>query len=268
MRPSLPDDDDAAAPAEPADPDFMTSFARGLQVIRAFSEHRHHLTISQVSQTTGLPRASARRCLHTLVKLGYAGEAGKRFFLRPQVLALGNAYLSSTPIAATAQPWIDEVSTALRESCSLAVLDADDIVYICRSAEQRIMSINLLVGSRLPAYCTSMGRVLLAHQPPASLKAYLARVRLVAYTDRTLVARPALRRAIAQAREDGFAVLDQELEAGVRSIAVPVRDARGEVVAALNVGAHASRVSLETMRERFLPALRQCAARLGGVLGG
>ena len=141
------------------DPNFMASLARGLLVIRAFSEYRRNLTISQTSQATGLPRAAARRCLYTLRVLGYVGEDDKRFFLRPQVLTLGHAYLSSTPLAVSAQPYLDEVSRGLRESCSAAILDGDDIVYICRSAETRIMSISLLVGTRLPAYCTSMGEV-------------------------------------------------------------------------------------------------------------
>lgn len=249
-----------------ADPDFMTSLARGLLVIRAFSEHRRNLTNAQISQTTGLPRASVRRCLHTLKKLGYVGEEDRRFFLRAQVLTLGNAYLTSTPLAVTAQPYLDEVSRALRESCSAAVLDGDDIVYVCRSAETRIMSISLLVGSRLPAYCTSMGQVLLAQLPDAMLDAYLERVPLVARTERSVTSAAKLRKRLQQVRKQGHALLDQELEVGLRSIAVPLRDARGSVVAAINVGTHASRVSLEVMKTQFLPQLLQCAQALGSVL--
>ena len=244
----------------------MTSLERGLKVIRAFSEHRHHLTISQVAQTTGLSRAAARRCLHTLTRLGYAGEQDKRYFLRPLVLTLGHSYLSSTPLAALAQPYLDQVSERLAESCSVAVLDGDDIVYVCRSAETRIISINLLVGTRLPAYCTSMGHVLLAQLAPQTLEDYLARVSLVARTDRTTTSAPRLRRLLKAVRDDGHALLDQELEAGLRSIAVPVRDVRGSVVAAMNVSTHASRVSLDDMRNGFLPVLKQAAAALGGVL--
>ena len=139
----------ALAEEHSGDPDFMSSLARGLQVIRAFSEYRRNLTISQVSQATGLSRAAARRCLHTLSKLGYVGEDNKRYFLRPQVLTLGHAYLASTPLAVSAQPYLDEVSRTLRESCSAAVLDGDEIVYVCRSAETRIMSISLLVGDEV-----------------------------------------------------------------------------------------------------------------------
>jgi len=260
----------APAEAEPdehaGDPNFMTSLARGLRVIRAFSEHRRNLTISQVSQSTGLSRAAVRRCLYTLAQLGYVGEDNKRYFLRPQVLALGHAYLASTPLAVAAQPYLDEVSRRLRESCSLAILDGDDIVYICRSAETRIMSISLLVGTRLPAYCTAMGQVLLAHLPADALESYLKRARLVERTNRTITTVPKLRKALAEVRSAGYAILDQELEVGLRSISVPVRDGRGTVVAAINVGTHASRASLDDMRRRFLPPLLNCAQGLGIVL--
>lgn len=249
------------------DPNFMASLARGLHVIRAFSEYRRHLTISQISQSTGLSRAAVRRCLYTLTTLGYAAEDNKRFSLRPQVLTLGHAYLSSTPLAVLAQPYLDEVSRALHESCSAAILDGDDIVYICRSAETRIMSISLLVGARLPAYCTSMGQVLLAHLPGDDLEVYLKQVHLVARTDRTTTSVAKLRKALVQVRDAGFALLDQELEVGLRSIAVPVRDALGQVVAAINVGTHASRASPADMRAGFLPRLRECANALGKVLG-
>ncbi|MDF3839872.1 IclR family transcriptional regulator C-terminal domain-containing protein [Cupriavidus basilensis] len=250
------------------DPNFMASLARGLQVIRAFSEHRRNLTISQVSQTTGLSRAAVRRCLYTLKVLGYVGEDSKRFSLRPQVLTLGHAYLSSTPLAVVAQPYLDKVSEVLHESCSAASLDGDEIVYLCRSAETRIMSISLLVGTRLPAYCTSMGQVLLSQLPRDALEEYFARVRLVARTERTITSVPELRTQIDKVRNAGYALLDQELEAGLRSIAVPVRDGRGCVVAAINVSTHASRASLDDMQTQFLPPLKACADALGSVLLG
>ena len=250
------------------DPNFMASLARGLQVIRAFSEFRRNLTISQVSQATGIPRAAARRCLYTLKVLGYVDEVDRRFSLRPQVLTLGHAYLSSTPLAVVAQPYLDAVSQTVHESCSAAILDGDDIVYICRSAEKRILSISLLVGTRLPAYCTALGQVLLAQLPSEELEAYLARVKLVGRTDNTITSVAKLRKVIAQVRKADFALLDQELEVGLRSIAVPVRDARGNVVAAINVGTHASRFSLAELESRCLPPLRHCAAELARMLLG
>jgi len=258
--------DETTPRSHAGDPNFMTSLERGLQVIRAFSEHRRNLTISQISQTTGLSRAAVRRCLYTLHKLGYVAEDDKRFSLKPLVLTLGQSFLSSTPLAVVAQPYLDQVSDRLRESCSVAVLDGDDIVYICRSAETRIMSINLLVGTRLPAYCTSMGQVMLAQLAPAALEAYLERVRLVARTERTVTSVPKLRKLLKAVRELGHALLDQELEVGLRSIAVPVRDARGNVVAAMNVSTHAARVSLDEMHRRFLPVLSEGARGLGAVL--
>ena len=258
--------DETTQRSHAGDPNFMTSLERGLQVIRAFSEHRRNLTISQISQTTGLSRAAVRRCLYTLHKLGYVAEDDKRFSLKPLVLTLGQSFLSSTPLAVVAQPYLDQVSDRLRESCSVAVLDGDDIVYICRSAETRIMSINLLVGTRLPAYCTSMGQVMLAQLAPAALEAYLGRVRLVARTERTVTSVPKLRKLLKAVRESGHALLDQELEVGLRSIAVPVRDARGNVVAAMNVSTHAARVSLDEMHRRFLPVLSESARSLGAVL--
>lgn len=265
-RPSMAPIPDPPIDEHAGDPNFMASLARGLRVIRAFSEHRRQLTISQISQSTGLSRAAVRRCLYTLVTLGYMSEDDHRFSLRPQVLTLGHAYLSSTPLAAVAQPYLDAVSRTLRESCSAAILDGDDIVYICRSAENRILSISLFVGTRLPAYCTSMGQVLLAHLPEPAWEAYLARAKLVERTDRTITTVAKLRKAIDKVRANGHAMLDQELEVGLRSIAVPVRDARGAVVAAINVGAHASRVTLADMRARFLPELQLCANVLGQVL--
>jgi len=273
-EPAVAVEADDAADAAPVpqdhagDPNFMTSLERGLQVIRAFSEHRRNLTISQISQTTSLSRAAVRRCLYTLKQLGYVGEESKLFHLRPQILTLGHAYLSSTPLAVSAQPYLDAVSQAVHESCSAAILDGDDIVYICRAAATRIMSINLLVGTRLPAYCTSMGQVLLAFLPGAELEAYLARVRLVARTEHTITTIPKLRKVLAKVREAGYSLLDQELEIGLRSIAVPIHDSRHRVVAAMNIGAQAARVSAETMRDSYLPVLQASARDLGSVLLG
>lgn len=245
------------------DPNFMTSLARGLAVIQAFSQRRHHLTISQVSTTTGLSRAAVRRCLYTLAKLGFAGSDDNRhFFLRPRILALGHSYISSMPLATAAQPVLEHISHLLHESCSIATLDGVEIVYIARANVTRIMSIDLGVGSRLPAFCTSMGRAILANLPPEELESVLARVEFKRYTERTITNPAKLTQALRQIRRDGYSIIDQELEHGLRSMAVPIQNPSGKVVAALNIGAHAQRVSIQEMQTKFLPHLRAAAQEL------
>jgi IclR family pca regulon transcriptional regulator len=253
--------------AATGDPNFMTSLARGLAVIRGFSREKRFMTIAQLSQKTGIPRAAVRRCLYTLERLGYvASEDGRNFTLRPKLLGLGHAYLSSTPLVVTAQPFLDRVSEAVNESCSLAILDGVDILYIARSVSSRIISVALNVGSRLPAHCTSIGLVLLAHLPPADLKDLLARVELKRYTERTITSRAALLEALEEVRDQGFAVADNMMEIGVRSIAVPVRDAAGTVVAGINVIIQNSRGSVRDMKTLFLPHLQAAARDLGAQL--
>jgi len=248
------------------DPNFMHSLARGLTVVRAFTEHRRRLTISQISQKTAIPRAAVRRCLYTLVKLGYVGTHDNTFSLLPQTMALGHAYLASTPLAKLAQPYLDRVREGVHESCSVAILDGSDVVYIVRSAVNRIMSVNLFVGTRLPAYCTSMGRVLLASLPEAELDSYLSNLRLVQFTSKTVSSLVEMRSALKKVRLDGFAVVDQELELGLRSIAVPVRNNAGQVVAAMNVPAQAALLSVRQLETRILPHLLSAASDLGTLL--
>jgi IclR family pca regulon transcriptional regulator len=251
------------------DPNFMTSLARGLAVIRGFSQQRRKMSIAQLSLRTGIPRAAVRRCLYTLAKLGYVqGEDGRMFALRPQILSLGHAYLSSVPLVMAAQPVLDQVSAAIHESCSLAIQDGDEILYVARSsASTRIMSIDLGVGSRLPAHCTSMGRVLLAGLADDELAAFLRRVKLTPFTNRTIMQKDALADAIARVRRQQYALVDQELEIGLRSIAVPVKDFRQRVAAAINVSVQATRVSVAEMEKTFLPALNTAAQELGMLLG-
>lgn len=249
-----------------ADPDFMTSFARGLAVIRAFADARAPQTIAQLSMRTGIPRAAVRRCLHTLRQLGYVESESNNFSLRPKILTLGYAYLAATPLAVAAQPCLNGISKAIGESSSLAVLEDDQVLYVARAATARVMSVSLSAGSRLPAYCTSLGRVLLAALPDADLDAYLARTELAPRTEHTITDAAALRQVLADVRRDGYAVIDEELELGLRSIAVPVRGASGRVLAALNVGAQALRVSHARMVEDFLPALRHGAQELAVLL--
>ena len=250
------------------DPDFMTSLARGIAVVRAFTRSKRELTVAELARKTAISRASVRRCLYTLNKLGYVESDGRVFTLAPKVLSLGYSYLSSAPLTDIAQPVLERVSAAVQESCSLAVLDGDEIVYIARSATRRIMSVALNVGSRLPAYCTSMGRVALAQLPPARLEGYMSRVKLRPLTARTVISQPQLLRIVAEARRAGFAAVDQELEIGLRSIAVPVTDAAGALLASMNVSAQAARVTMRDMERLFLPELRAAAHDLRLQLEG
>ncbi|MCC6075252.1 IclR family transcriptional regulator [Pseudomonas sp. GCM10022188] len=245
------------------DPNFMTSLARGLAVINAFQERKRHLTIAQISHRTGIPRAAVRRCLHTLMKLGYATTDGRTYSLLPKVLTLGHAYLSSTPLAVSAQPFLDRISEQLHEACNLATLEGEEVLYIARSAiPQRLISVDLSVGSRLPAYCTSMGRIMLAALDDASLQDYLAHAELLPKTSRTLHTPEALWECLQQVRTQGWCIVDQELEQGLRSVAVPVRDAAGHVLAAMNVSTHAGRVSRQELESRYLPALLAASREL------
>jgi IclR family transcriptional regulator, pca regulon regulatory protein len=261
LMPSIPFDEYSG------DPNFMTSLARGLAVIQAFSTQKRQLTISQVSAKTGFSRAAVRRCLYTLIKLGFAGsDDSHNFFLQPRVLALGHSYISSMPLAASAQPVLDHVSQLLHESCSIATLEGLDIIYVARANVTRIMSIDLGVGSRLPAFCTSMGRVLLANLPPAELESFFERVQLTRHTSRTIVTAEKLRQALRLVARNGYSLVDQELEIGLRSMAVPIENPNGKVVAALNVGAHAQRLSIQELQNKFLPQLRATARELSMLL--
>jgi IclR family pca regulon transcriptional regulator len=250
------------------DPNFMSTLARGLSVIRAFTQQRRPLTIAQLSMKTGIPRAAVRRCLYTLSQLGYvASDDGRSFVLRPRILALGHAYLTSSPLAASAQPILDQVSDTAHESCSMAILEGDDILYIARSrASTRIMSIDLGVGSRLPAYCTSMGRMLLSGLSPRELTHYLSRVRLAPHTPHTVVSPEGVRAIVEALRERDCAIVDQELEIGLRSIGVAVRDSSGRVAAAINISVQSTRLSVTEMERRLKPPLLAAAHELGLLL--
>jgi IclR family pca regulon transcriptional regulator len=250
------------------DPNFMTSLARGLTVIQAFSPQSLHLSISQLSKRTGLPRASVRRCLHTLSKLGFAGsDDGRTFYLLSRVLPLGHSYLSSLPLSTVAQPVLERLSHILHESSSIAILDGIEIVYVARANVTRIVAIDLGVGTRLPAFCTSIGRVLLANLPAEEIEALLPRIEFSCYTDRTLTSVEQLRRALLSVRRDGYAIVDEELEVGLRSMAVPVQNSTGRVLAAINSGVNGQRVSVQDMQTRFLPYLRAAAQELCPLLG-
>jgi len=240
--------------------DFVQSLERGLAVIRAFDADHPELTLSDVARSTGLTRAAARRFLLTLVDLGYMRTDGRLFGLRPRILELGYAYLSSLSLPEVAQPHLEELVAEVHESCSVSLLDGNDIVYVARVPTKRIMTVAISVGTRFPAYATSMGRVLLAHQSADWLDQYLASVELRALTPRTITDRAKLRSTLNRIRSQGYAVVDQELEEGLRSLAVPIQDATGVVIAAMNVSARTSRGSSEAIRRELLPAL-QAAAR-------
>ncbi|HEY3511100.1 IclR family transcriptional regulator C-terminal domain-containing protein [Kribbella sp. NPDC051137] len=245
---------------------FLQGLDRGLAVIRAFSASTPSLTLSEVARAVGITPATARRILLTLEELGYVRSDNRRFSLTPRVLALGWAYLSSLDLGELAGPFMEELTAKTRESCSIATLDLPDIVYVARVPTSRIMTVALGVGARLPAYPTSMGRVLLAGLPDAEVTSYVDSLQAEPLTDRTLTAAADLRATITKARTDGYALVDQELELGLRSIAVPIRNARGRVIAALNVSAHASRSTPTSLCEDFLPHLRAAADQITTAL--
>jgi IclR family transcriptional regulator, pca regulon regulatory protein len=244
------------------DSDFVQSLDRGLAVIRAFGPGREQLSLSEVARETGLTRAAARRFLLTLVRLGYVRSHNREFSLRPRVLELGYAYLSGLAMPEIAAPHLEELVANVRESSSISVLDGDHIVYVARVPTKRIMTVAISVGTRFPAYATSMGRVLLAGMSRSELDQYLAEAKLDPLTDRTVTDSLRLREIVREVGEQGYAIVDQELEEGLRAIAAPIHGSAGTVIAAINVSAHASRVSMAAMRADLLPQLLDTAHRI------
>jgi IclR family pca regulon transcriptional regulator len=243
----------------PRSADFVQSLERGLLVIRAFDAEHRELGLSEVARISGLTRAAARRFLLTLAKLGYVTFADGRFSLTPRVLELGYAYLSSLTLPEVSQPHMEALVARVNESSSISVLDGNDVVYVARVPTRRIMSITLSVGTRLPAYATSMGRVLLAALPAPELEERLAEMDLRPLSARTITDVDTLRSVLERVQRQGWAAVDQELEEGLRSLAVPIRDASGTVVAALNVSVHASRGTMTTLRRDILPLALEAA---------
>jgi IclR family transcriptional regulator, pca regulon regulatory protein len=246
----------------PGRADTLQSLERGLAVLQVFSKENPRLTLSDVARLTGVTRATARRILLTLQHLGYVRADGRLFSLTPRVLSLGFGYLSSLNLWDVAQPFMEELVEQTHESCSAATLDLPDIVYVARVPTRRIMTISLGIGSRLPAHATSMGRVLLADLPDDELDAYLATGPFTAHTERTTVDPDELRTAVHRVREQGWSLVDQELEMGLRSISAPIRGADGRTVAAVNLAAAAPRVGLDDLRERFLPPMLATAEQI------
>jgi IclR family pca regulon transcriptional regulator len=247
-------------------PDFVLSLARGLRVIESFEGCHEGRSIVEIGHSTGLSRAAIRRILYTLELLGYVERARQVYRLKTQILRLGLSFLSSSSAVEAARPILERITEQLHESSSMSMLDGGQIVYVARSAASRILAAGLSVGSRLPAYCTSMGRVLLGALPDEQLKAYLRDLKPTSFTPKTVTKLPQIKKAILQARRDGYAIVDEELEAGLRSIAVPVFTHSNRVVAAINVGTHTSRVDRTTLLHRCLPALQEGAKSLRNVL--
>jgi IclR family pca regulon transcriptional regulator len=248
-----------AAPGDKPGDSYVQSFARGLTVIRTFNAQRPEQTLTDVASAAGLTRAGARRILLTLQTLGYVEAEGRLFRLTPKILDLGFAYLTSMPFWSLADPVMEALSAQVHESCSVAVLDRTEIVYVLRVPTHKIMTINLSIGSRLPAYCTSMGRVMLSALDDAALDATLDASDMRAYTPRTIVDKDELKKTLAQIRRQGWAIVDQELEAGLISLSAPIRNRQGRVIAALNISGNAQRTSAKQMVKAFLEPLLEAA---------
>jgi IclR family pca regulon transcriptional regulator len=245
---------------------FVQSFARGLAVIRAFDATKPHQTLSEVAASAGMTRAAARRILLTLQTLGYVDADGRQFRLTAKILDLGFAYLTSMPIWNLAEPVMEHLVAQVHESCSASVLDKTDIVYVLRVPTQKIITINLATGSRLPAFCTSMGRVLLAGLDEEKLDAVLAASELRQRTPRTVIEPDKLKALIAQVREQNWAIVDQELEVGLISLSAPIRDRQGRIIAAMNISGNAQRSTARQMIRDFLPPLQAAAQRVSAMV--
>ncbi|MDN3554552.1 IclR family transcriptional regulator domain-containing protein [Halomonas maura] len=241
----------------PDDRDFVTALASGLEVILAFDEDHPRMTLSEVATRTGMNRARARRFLLTLHSLGFVRKTQRHFELAPKVLQLGYAFLSANDYRSVIQQYLEDITEEIGESSSLGVLDGDEVTYVARSsARHRLMAITLSVGTRLPAAYTSMGRVLLAQLPDDELAAYLQRVTLEAHTDRSITDPAQLRHCIEQVRLQGYSIVDQELDPGLRSLAVPAFDANGKLLGAINISTNAARIDFDTLTRSFLPLLQ------------
>ncbi|WP_067062150.1 IclR family transcriptional regulator domain-containing protein [Roseateles chitosanitabidus] len=263
MTPMSPDE--SATTLKPGD-SYVQSFARGLSVIRAFGADAPRQTLTEVARRCGLTRAGARRILLTLQTLGYVRAEGRLFELTPKILDLGFAYISSQPLWQFAEPLVLQLSSDLKESSSISVLDGGDIVFVVRIPARKVMTTTLGIGSRLPAWSTAMGRVLLAALPPEERDALIDRAELTPYTPRTVRTREDLRAQVEQARRQHWSLVDQELEDGVVSIAVPITGRDGKVVAAINLSTHANRTSPALLVEQGLPRLQETAQSLSRLL--
>jgi IclR family pca regulon transcriptional regulator len=249
-------------PISESNREFVGSLAKGLNVIRVFGKDSPTMSVSEVARSTGITRAGARRLLLTLHSLGYLRTDGRRFSLAPKTLELGYSFLSSRGWLSIASPLLENLKTTLTESVSVTMLEDTDVVYIARFPADRVLTVSMDVGSRRPAYCTAMGRVLLGELPELEVRAILDRSQLVAHTPRTVVDKAALMEEFRKARRQGHAIVDQELEDGLVAASVPLRDCHGAVLAAVNVCGHASQLALDDLERRCLPALRDTVNRI------
>lgn len=257
---------EASPPAGPAQRDLVGGLEKGLQVIEAFDQDRPRLTIAEVALRTGLTRAAARRYLITLAHLGFVSQDRRLFALTPKVLRLAQSYMHSARLPRMVQPELHKLAYAMKEASSAGTLDGDDVICIAATSAGRVISATLQPGTRVPAYCTSNGRVLLAALPQEQVDAWIGRQALRALTPRTVTLPERLRIEIAHVRAQGYACVDQELELGLRTIAVPLMNYRGDTVAALNISVHAQRMTMDQIVEHCLPPLRQAQAALRQLL--
>lgn len=246
--------------------DHVGSLAKGLRVLECFGAQTPRLSIADVASQTGLDRATARRCLLTLHHEGYADYDGKFFALTPRALRLGMSALASLPLPQIVQPWLDQLSEQIGQSCSVSILDGTEIVYLARAAQRRVMSIGLMPGSRLPAHFTSMGRVLLAALPEAEARAIIEASDLTPRAPNSVTDPAQIMARIAQVRRLGYCLIDQEMEVGLRSIAVPLLSSRGETVAAVNIGVAAVQASVQDLADAYLKPLQAVQTGLARVL--
>lgn len=246
--------------------DHIGSLAKGLRVLECFDAEHPKLSITEVARATGLDRATARRCLLTLHLEGYAEYDGKFFSLTHRALRLGMGALASLPLPQIVQPWLDQLAEQIGQSCSVSILDGTEIVYVARAAQRRVMSIGLMPGSRLPAHCTSMGRVLLAALSEDNARAIIESSDLTPRTPFSLTDPSDILAAISDARTKGYTIIDQEIEIGLRSIAVPVHNAQGKTIAALNTGMAATHSNPQELVEAYLPALQRVQSGLRRLL--
>ncbi len=256
----------SAPPKKRQDSEYLSTLERGLSVLRAFNQSRPEMQLSEVAAATGLNPAVARRCLNTLVQLGYVAQHGRRFLLRPEVLVFGSAFLASMNIEQIAGPHLQKVRDETGDSSSMAVLSGSDILYLAHVSTNRRIRLGASVGTRFPAYATSLGRVLLAFQDEAGIDAYLAGTELARFTEHTITSGAELRKRLREARANGYDSAQDELDYGIVSVAVPVFDGERRIAAAINCSTSTTRISRDELVRTRLPLLREAAHEIGDAL--